>query len=228
MLAINARRIAVRILTAIGTRFCRRANLATTLSSFSWSSQPSGYLESLALFEMAWRTNSETNKDSSLSGISSVRVSASELFVRATSAAIGNPERHRRCASEYLRRRTSGGMPEGRVRSSLSLTVTFTRFRQAGFFHVFNADRLGLKLAPRVRARSRARASDAGSVPVLPLPTAWYCRAPRRVTGKSAPNTPRRQRRLKPDAGVNCDEPYLQFPEGGPALPRVAPHTTGT
>lgn len=61
---------------AIRTLFRRRANLASTLSSPRWSGQPSGYLDSLALCDMIWRTNSETNEDSSVSGISSVSASA--------------------------------------------------------------------------------------------------------------------------------------------------------
>ena len=77
-----------------GEHHFRRARLRTpylrsTLSSLCWSSHPSGYLDSPALCDMAWRTNSVTNvassvsaisnEDPSVSAISCVSVSAQEL-----------------------------------------------------------------------------------------------------------------------------------------------------
>ena len=146
-LTISARTRPIRIPTAIGNRFGRRANLAITSSSLSWSCQPSGYLFSRALFEMAWRTSSETNKESSVSGISGVSLSVYELAVRSSSAGVGSPGCHRRCAIGCFRRGISSGMPDRLVRPSLFLTFTSALPRWTDFVHALKGGCRDLKLA---------------------------------------------------------------------------------
>ena len=85
--AVRASTRPIVIATAIWTFFRRRANLASTLSRLCWSSHRGGSIDSPALCDKAWRTNSETNEsvsassneDPSVSAIGRVSASAQKL-----------------------------------------------------------------------------------------------------------------------------------------------------